>query len=74
MPLESVATDNVRLAVILFPLLKPSAAEWKTLHFYLDSSYFYSKHYDTHFLSMFLQFELFVLPLLAQLKKARFLG
>lgn len=36
--MESVATDNVRLAVILFPLLKPSAAEWKTLHFYLDSS------------------------------------
>ncbi len=74
MPLESVATDNVRRAVILFPLLKPSGRSGKRCTSIWTLHYFYSKHYDTLFLSMFLQLELFVLPLLPQLKKARFLG
>lgn len=74
MPLESVATDNVRRAVILFPLLKPSGRSGKLCTCWWTLPYFYSKYYDTLFLSMFLQFELFVLHLLPQLKKARFLG
>ena len=39
MLLESIATDNPRWAVNTLSLPKPSGTGWKTLHFYLDSSY-----------------------------------